>query len=175
MSINNDPNCKLNQLIITSNVGMKASRKISRTIEQKIECLRKAISNSKKHIQAGDPRRIYSQYIRYALDEFVYLNICTSTEAKAKGLKRKDVIHEHVIPHSIVMNKLLELDPLTDENIMSVLNKYYIICIITKEEDKRLNAAGLRRNMPPEWNEENGSVFARYEHDKVQLSILKNQ
>ena len=140
-----------------------------RTIEQKLECLRKAISNARAHARAGDPTRIYSQYIRYALDEFKHLNICTSV--KAHGLKRKDVVHEHAVPHSIVMKKLLELDSLTDESIMSVLNKYYVICVITKDEDDRLTSAGLRSKMPDQWNGENDGVFARYEHEKVRISI----
>jgi hypothetical protein len=143
-----------------------------RTIEQKLECLRKAILSSKKHILAGDPRRIYSQYIRYALNEFDYLNLCTSSEAK--DLKQ-NFIHEHVIPHAIVMAKLLELDPLTDENMMAILNKFYYICKITKEEDKRLSAAGFKQKMPPGWDGESCSVFARYEHAKVGISILKSQ
>ena len=132
-----------------------------RTIEQKIECIKKVILNSQEHIKAGDPTRVYSQYVRYALDEVKGLNFCTSKEAK--GLKRKEVTHEHVIPHSIVMNKLLSLDSLTNENIMSILQKYYVICAVTKEEDKRLNAAGLKSKMPDGWDETNDNVFARYE------------
>lgn len=173
MSINNDPNSKLRQSIIKSNVNMKASRKTERTLDRKIECLRKAILNSRQHRLAGDPQSIYSQYIRYALHDFVYLNICTSIEAKDP--KRKDVIHEHVIPHIIVMNRLLKLDSLTDDNIMEVLKKYYIICKITKEEDRRLNAAGLKKKMPPEWNEEEGCGFARYKHHEVNIEILNSQ
>jgi hypothetical protein len=140
-----------------------------RTTEQKIECLKKAIINSQEHIRAKDPTRVYSQYIRYALDEFSSINFCTS--GAAKGLKRKDVIHEHVVPHSIVMNKLLTLKSLTSENIMSVIKKYYVICVITKREDRLLTAAGLRSKMPEGWDEETSSVFARYE--AVGISIFR--
>lgn len=132
-----------------------------RTTEQKLECIRKVISNSKDHIKSGDPMRMCSQYIRYALDEISDLNFCMSK--KAKGLKRNNVIHEHVIPHSVVMKKLLSLEPLSNENILAVLKRFYIICVITKEEDKILNAAGYRSKMPDGWNEETDSVFARYE------------
>ena len=55
---------------------------------------------------------------------------------------------------------------------MSVINKYYVICAITKEEDKKLNAAGLRTKMPPEWDEKKDSVFARYE--AVGISIVND-
>lgn len=132
-----------------------------RTIEQKLECIKRVIFNTKEHIRYGDPKRMYSQYIRYALDEVSELNFCTSK--RAKGLKRKDVIHEHVVPHSIVMNKLLSLETLNNENIMSVIEEFYILCAITREEDKLLNAAGYRSKMPEGWNEKTDSVFARYE------------
>lgn len=132
-----------------------------RTIEQKLECIKRVIFNTKEHIRYGDPKRMYSQYIRYALDEVSELNFCASK--RAKGLKRKDVIHEHVVPHSIIMNKLLSLETLNNENIMSVIERFYILCAITREEDKLLNAAGYRSKMPDGWNEETDSVFARYE------------
>lgn len=150
-------------------IGRGKSR-VMRTIEQKLECIRKAISNSKEHISTNDPRRVYSQYIRYALDEVSDLNFCTSREAK--GLKRKDVIHEHVVPHSFLMNKLLTLEPLTNENILSILKRYYVICAITKGEDKLLTAAGLRSKMPDGWDELNDSIYARYE--KVGILIDDN-
>ena len=141
-----------------------------RTIEQKIECIKKVILNSQEHIKAGDPTRVYSQYVRYALDEVKGLNFCTSK--KAKGLKRKEVTHEHVIPHSIVMNKLFSLDSLTNENIMSIIQKYYVICAITKEEDKRLNAIGLKSKMPEGWDEANDNVLARYESAGISICEL---
>ncbi|QBZ83030.1 hypothetical protein GHNINEIG_01071 [Hydrogenovibrio crunogenus] len=137
------------------------------TINQKLECLRRVINNSKEHVKAGDKTRIYSQYIRYALDEFKEINFCTSI--KANGLKRKEVTHEHVVPHFFIMNKLLNLDSLTDQNILAVLNKFYIICQITKDEDKYLNAAGLRSKMPDGWNEKTDSVFARYENVGIEI------
>mgnify|MGYP000925907118 FL=1 len=61
------------------------------------------------------------------------------------------------------MNKLLSLETLNNENIMSVIERFYILCAITREEDKLLNAAGYRSKMPDGWNEETDSVFARYE------------
>jgi len=144
-----------------------------RTTEQKLNCIKRVIANSQEHIQSGDPKRMYSQYIRYALDEISELNFYTSE--KAKGLKRKDVIHDHVIPHSIVMEKLLSLDPPTNEKIMAILKRFYILCAITKDEDKTLNAAGLRSKMPDGWNEETDSVFARYEAAGILVMRNKKQ
>lgn len=140
-----------------------------RTEEQKIECVRKVILNAHEHIRSGDPAKIYSQYIRYALDEFRHLNSYTSREARKPT--HTGVINEHVVPHSIVMKKLLSLAPLTNETIMSVVQKYLVICVITEEEDKRLSAAGLRSKMPKGWDENNGDVFSRYQ--AVGISIYE--
>ncbi len=140
-----------------------------RTIEQKLECLKAVICNSQRHVRAKDPRRIYSQYIRYALDEFVNLNLCSSVEAR--GLARKHIIYEHVVPHSIVMDRLLSLNQPTNDELLSVIRKFFIICTITREEDKRLNAAGLRSKMPEGWNDKSDSVYARY--DAVGISIIE--
>jgi len=141
-----------------------------RTDEQKLDCIKRAISNAQEHMRANDPRSVYSQYVRYALHEVSDLNFYTSIEAK--GLKRKEVIHEHVVPHGLLLEKLLSLNSLTNENIMAVLQKYYVICKITKEEDKRLNSAGFRSKMPEGWAD-NDSVFARYE--KVGILIDNGQ
>jgi len=131
-----------------------------RTRDQKLDCIRRVLANSKEHIRHGDPKRMYSQYIRYALDEIADINFCTSEQAK--GLKRKEVIYEHVVPHSIVMDKLLALNDLRNEKIFKVIEKFYIVCAITKEEDKRLSAAGFRSKMPDGWNADTDSVYARY-------------
>lgn len=81
--------------------------------------MRKVILNSQENIRAGDPTRIYSQYVRYALYVFRDINFCTSDDAQ--GVSRKGVIHEHVIPHSIIMGRLLALDLLSNENIMAII------------------------------------------------------
>ena len=168
MTIIEDAESKLQPLKVAQADEAQKSPRESRTYEQKLACLRKAVSNSKEHLAAGDPPRVYSQYIRYALDEFRKLRTYTSIEAH--GLSR-DVVREHVVPHSIVMDKLLNLDSLTDEKLESVLQKYFSICVITKAEDLRLTAAGFRSKMPPGWDEEAGSIFARYDHEKVKISI----
>lgn len=157
----------LSKWLMLTKITMAKNKKMS--AQQKLECLKKVIANSKEHIKANDSKRIYSQYMRYAMDEFSDVNFCTSQNAK--GLARKDVIHEHVVPHGIVMDKLLKIEPLTTENILSVIKKYYVICAITKDEDKLLNQAKLRSKMPKGWNEEVDSIFARYQ--AVRIEILK--
>lgn len=143
-----------------------------RTIDKKLECLKKVLLNSQWHITSNDPSRIYSQYVRYALDEFKYINLHISE--KAKKLKRKDVIHEHVIPHAIVMKKLLSLDQPTTDEILLIIKNYYFLCLITKDEDELLTAAGLRSKMPQGWDEGKNSVFARYEKVGIKIHKISN-
>lgn len=131
-----------------------------KSLGEKRECIKRVVENSQEHVLENDPKRMYSQYIRYALDEVSDLNLYVSK--KASGLKRKDVIVEHVIPHSFVMNKLLALKSVTTRKILNIINKYFIVCKITREEDKLLNIAGLRSKMPEGWDEKKGDVFARY-------------
>ena len=52
------------------------------------------------------------------------------------------------------------------ELVYNLISKYWVICTITKDEDKLLN----RTNMPNNWNERN--LFARY--DEIKLRIVKN-
>ena len=130
-------------------------------LERKLECLRRVIRNCREHVEAGDRRRIYSQYLRYALNEFDGLNFYHSVAAH--GLNRSEVVYEHAVPHGFVMGKLLALGSLDDESIMAVLRRFYVICVITRDEDKQLNRAGLRSKMPDGWCEKTSSVFARYE------------
>ena len=71
------------------------------------------------------------------------------------------LVFEHVVPRKIVIERLLGLESATKEEITKVLNKFCFGCVITKDEDIRLNRAGWREKMPPDW-EKNDDVWARY-------------
>ena len=142
-----------------------------RSEKQKLKCLKLAVSNAQKHSRAGDPKKFYSQYIRYALGDFDRINFYTSKNAI--NLDRSNVIHDHVVPHNIVMGKLLKLNPINETNLKSIIYKYLVICKITKEEDRKLNSAGLKSKMPMDWNEDTDSIFARYE--KVGIEICEKR
>lgn len=140
----------------------------SRTHEENLECLKKVLINSLEHKRCSDPVRIYSQYIRYALEQFKNINFYESEYAKES--KEKDIIHEHVIPFVVVRDKLLALNPLTIENIKSVINKYYFTCAVTTKEDHQLTENNLKSKMPEGWNEDKDSVFARYEEVGIKFT-----
>jgi hypothetical protein len=142
--------------------------KKSRTHEEKLECLKKVLINSLEHKRSNDPVRIYTQYIRYALEQFKNINFYESENAKAP--KGKGIIHEHIIPFVVVRDKLLALHPLTIENIKSVIDKYYFTCAVTTEEDDQLTANNLKSKMPKGWIEDKDSVFARYEEVGIRFT-----
>ena len=66
----------------------------------------------------------------------------------------KEFTDDHVIPLHYIVDELYELeitDKLTPETLYSVLNKIHL-CIITKEEDKRLSKAGFRQTREGNFN-----------------------
>ena len=139
-------------------------KKIQRASDQKLECIRKAVKNAQEHMSAGDPKRMVSQYIRYALDQVSNDNLYVSREAEDPN-KNIGVTRDHVIPHVIILEKLLALNPLSIEGITDIIERYYMICSITKDENKMLNDAGLKSKMPIDWKDVGlDDRFARYDH-----------
>ena len=72
----------------------------------------------------------------------------------------KNLRHEHVVPKNIVATRLRELAPVTREAIRSLFESLCIGAVVTKGEDKVLNAQGLRSRMPDGWD--GSDVWARY-------------
>ena len=144
--------------------------KTLRDKKQKLECIRKAVLNARKHIRAGDPKRMVSQYIRYALDDIA--NEYLYVSRKAKGLNKKELVtRDHVIPHVISLEKLLALNPVSIEGITEIIERYYMICTITREENQKLNDAGLKSKMPEGWKDVGlNDRFARYDQVGIKCS-----
>lgn len=78
------------------------------------------------------------------------------------GLVRERLMKDHAIPVAVVRDMLFDEQPNSIEQIRAFMLKNYCIGIITDEEDRTLNAAGLRSRMPPGWTIADGP-FARYE------------
>lgn len=87
-----------------------------------------------------------------------------------KDVKEK-LTHEHSIPKSIIIQKLLNLPKPTQAAVKQILTKYCIAVIITREEDKKLNDIGLRSKMPDDWD--NKDVYARYHRAKIDITQNK--
>lgn len=84
----------------------------------------------------------------------------------------KDLIYEHMIPKELYiqsrcLNAIKQRRPLSLDAIYNMLNKYWYIALITKEEDKLLNSLKLRKQMPEIWDGED--VLARYKAANIAL------
>ena len=83
---------------------------------------------------------------------------------KKISFKALSLRYEHVVPATLHYEELLALSkdgPIGERDFEDFMEKKFLICVITKEENKRLNKAGLRQTMPDDW-EKGGDAWARY-------------
>ena len=75
---------------------------------------------------------------------------------------RKQLVHEHVVPKSVIIRELRKLERIADtEGVRVVLDRLCIGAVITKDEDRQLSQLGFRKRMPVGW-EASGDPWARY-------------
>ena len=86
-------------------------------------------------------------------------NIPRSKEAVDKKTNECEV--EHVVPQMYIVNMLMDMHTVNRNNVKLILEKYFHVLLVTKEEHQKLNASGLRSTMPEDWDGEN--IWARYE------------
>jgi hypothetical protein len=60
----------------------------------------------------------------------------------------------------VIVNRLMEMKPLTTPVVIKLLKKLYHVRLVTHAEHKHLTELGLRYEMPPDWD--GVDVFARY-------------
>ena len=80
---------------------------------------------------------------------------------QAIGQDTKECEGEHVVPQMYIVNLLMDMDTINKKNVKLILEKYFHVLLVTKEEHQKLNASGLRSTMPEDWDGEN--IWARYE------------
>lgn len=78
----------------------------------------------------------------------------------ALGKPRSEVIVEHVVPQMHLVNAMMDMAPITTTGVKQLLEDYFAVMVITKEEHEKLNASGLRSTMPEDWDKKD--VLARY-------------
>ena len=95
---------------------------------------------------------------------------------KNPNFDHKDVVVEHAIPAKILIteaNKRVLNGSISNANELYIfLKKHYYICIITKDEDKHLNKAGLKNSMPTSWTGLNDVWTKRYGAVGIGLKTL---
>jgi hypothetical protein len=88
-----------------------------------------------------------------------------SVAARKSGRDVKNLIHEHVVPRKTMLGKFdLSQFPektVSEMDVRSLLDRFCIGCVITREEDARLKSRGLNSTMPEGWDQVN--VWARYD------------
>ena len=90
----------------------------------------------------------------------------------AQGMPLGECVVEHAVPQMAIVNWLMDLDPITNESVASLLERYFTVMLVTKEEHALLNSSGLRSTMPAQWDKEN--VYARYELVGIQQGAVPN-
>lgn len=83
--------------------------------------------------------------------------------AEAKACCEVKCTNEHAIPVTIFMEQLLS-SATTQEDVHRILEPMVVVKV-TKEENRRLNAAGLRSRMPDGWD---GDPSARHKAVGIQ-------
>jgi hypothetical protein len=81
------------------------------------------------------------------------------------------LIHEHVVPVSVLCEKVMTLPNIGTESVAELIAKYTVRAVITKEDDDKLKQCGLNKGMPN--NSIDGDVFSRYTTAKI--AFLTNQ
>lgn len=146
-----------------------------------------AVKHAKKAESFGFTRNQCCRNLKLALEHFwrkktkglsQKKNINRSVAAEGKELSELQV--EHIVPKTWFVDQLMDMKvkDLTQKNVKNLLEKYYHVLLVTKDEHSKLGALGLRSKMPNKWDEKN--IWARYDDvgievsDNVRLSVEKN-
>jgi hypothetical protein len=62
------------------------------------------------------------------------------------------LVYDHAIPFRYLQDELLHLADVTRASVGTVLNEHCVVVLVTREENVRLNRAGLGSKMPKGWN-----------------------
>lgn len=81
-----------------------------------------------------------------------------------------DLVYDHAVPFCYLQRELLNIEQVTIEAVRLVLEKYGIACLITKEENRKLNKNGLNRKMPSGWD--GVDSLARYKF--LNIEVVEN-
>jgi hypothetical protein len=86
----------------------------------------------------------------------------------ALNLPLSECVVEHVVPKMAIVNRLMDMEPLTTTAIKELLTSRFMLMLVTREEHARLNASGLRSIMPADWD--GSDIFARYAAVGIELA-----
>lgn len=90
----------------------------------------------------------------------------------------KRFCEEHIVPIKVISDRLIEASndrKVNEEWVKEYLERYLAICVVTKDEDRRLTKAGLRESMPDGTvvSDDNFNKWDRYNADNVKIEAKK--
>lgn len=59
-----------------------------------------------------------------------------------------------------LVNAMMDMTPVTTLGVKQLLEDFFAVMVVTREEHERLNISGLRSTMPEDWDKKD--VLARY-------------
>lgn len=105
---------------------------------------------------AGAKATVYNVLLRYAIEAHYECKVYATN--LAKQAPKSEQIVEHVVPLRVIRDALFALDEVNDETVKDVLDRLYVLCIVTKTQDDLLKEH--KSTMPKNWN--GVDVWARY-------------
>jgi hypothetical protein len=143
---------------------------------QRLDLIVEAVRYCQRVRELGMPASCYTK----ALREPIYFLWTRRTGGRKEELARYrsrasvgrkygrgQLVFDHAIPFRYLQSELVELAEVTPEAVRTILEKRDVHVLITKSENKRLNAAGLQSKMPKNWDGVN--PLARYKATRIKL------
>lgn len=156
---------------------MPAPAKAHLSEDERLALICDAVSYAQKTRAAGAPASTGSKAVREAVF-FLWESYGRGKHKSARyrstaavGKPAKDLIYDHAIPFTLLYNELLRLPSPTAASVRPLLERLCVAALLTREEDDRLTAAGLRERMPADWN--GSDALARYR--AAGIEVLPNE
>ncbi len=126
----------------------------------------------------GAPSQCYSESLREPIHFLWEIRHSSKYKAakyqstKAKGVKpgRGNLVNDHSIPFKYLQNELLSLkeSDMSTKNVLSILEKYCVHCVLIKEEDSLLKSMGLSSKMP---DDDVSNELSRYQLAGIEVEL----
>ncbi|HEY3853709.1 MAG TPA: hypothetical protein VGO67_04870 [Verrucomicrobiae bacterium] len=115
-----------------------------------------AVQQAKKAETFGFKRNICCRNLKEALHEYWQHKTLGLHGLSQKGkiprskaatkTPLKECVIEHVVPKMFIVNRLMDMKPLTKSAIIKLLESWYRVMLVTREEHQRLTKLKLRLN-----------------------------
>ena len=89
---------------------------------------------------------------------------------------KSNLIYEHIVPkekyiQTPIIQSAKDRKLKSEQEIKNILDQFWFIATITKDEDKLLSKLGYNKKMPNDWDNKN--IFARYNQANIKLYTLE--